>query len=75
MDKPRELGIKAGMAGEDPRSCPYPKMTIERYVWERWHGWGVEIAGEYRRSVDALNKVTDREISLGASTPPSPEGS
>ena len=29
-----ELGYHSGLNGEDPRLCPFPKMTDE---WKAWH--------------------------------------
>lgn len=29
-----ELGYRAGVDGEDPRLCPYPKMTTEAQAWQ-----------------------------------------
>lgn len=28
-------GVEAGLAGEDPRLCPYDKMTKEAAEWHR----------------------------------------
>ena len=36
-------GVEAARRGDDPRECPYDKMTCERYEWERGQRWGVEI--------------------------------
>jgi ribosome modulation factor len=44
MNDPRERGLRAGIAGEDPRICPYEKMTREWNEWQRWHGYGLTLA-------------------------------
>jgi ribosome modulation factor len=36
-------GYAAGLCGEDPRSCPYDKMTKERNEWERGQSIGVDL--------------------------------
>jgi ribosome modulation factor len=43
-----ELGYHSGVNGEDPRVCPYPKMTLE---WKSWneaqrHGANVRLNAE-----------------------------
>lgn len=35
---PFELGWAAGLAGEDPRLCPFDKMTKECREWQSAHG-------------------------------------
>lgn len=41
---PFELGWSAGLAGEDPRLCPYEKTTREWREWQSFHGKAVEYA-------------------------------
>jgi hypothetical protein len=36
-------GYQSGLRGEDPRMCPYDKMTRERREWQLWHSYGVEV--------------------------------
>ena len=33
--QPFELGWQAGWRGDDPRTCPYEKMTREWNEWQR----------------------------------------
>lgn len=35
MSDPFELGYRAGLRDEDPRCCPYEKMTKEWQTWQR----------------------------------------
>lgn len=42
-------GFFAGIHGVDPRGCPYPKLTKEWRVWQKWHAWGLEIHNEIER--------------------------
>lgn len=35
-ERPFELGWKAGLAGDDPRLCPFDKLTAEWYEWQSW---------------------------------------
>lgn len=44
---PHELGWVAGLTCEDPRLCPFDKMTAEWREWQSFHGKAVE----YVRSV------------------------
>jgi hypothetical protein len=39
---PFELGWVAGLTGEDPRLCPFEKMTAEWREWQSFHGKAVE---------------------------------
>jgi ribosome modulation factor len=41
--KPWEEGWLAGLAGDDPRVCPYPAMTREWCDWQKFHGWAVTL--------------------------------
>jgi hypothetical protein len=41
-NKPWEQGWISGLIGEDPRLCPYDKMTKEWYEWQSFHGKGIE---------------------------------
>ena len=41
--EPCELGYKAGLAGDDPRLCPFEKMTTEWREWQRWHCYGLKV--------------------------------
>lgn len=45
-------GYHAGIRGDDPRLCPYEKMSAEWKEWQMWHGWGTEIYIAMRWSVD-----------------------
>jgi ribosome modulation factor len=38
-----ELGYHAGVNGEDPRLCPFPKMTVEWKSWNQAHRHGVNV--------------------------------
>jgi hypothetical protein len=40
---PGERGFMSGLRGEDPRVCPFEKMSAEWNEWQRWHGHGVEL--------------------------------
>ncbi len=42
-------GFFAGIRGDDPRLCPYPKMTAEWLTWQKWHGWGNDIGNEIEK--------------------------
>lgn len=33
-------GVEAAARGDDPRCCPYEKMTRERHEWDRGQNWG-----------------------------------
>ena len=35
---PYELGWMAGLMGEDPRLCPFEKLTSEWQKWQSAHG-------------------------------------
>ena len=39
---PYELGWMAGLRGDDPRSCPFEKLSSEWSEWWRAHGYGVQ---------------------------------
>ena len=41
---PFALGWIAGLAGEDPRMCPFEKMTAEWREWQSAHGKATEYA-------------------------------
>lgn len=36
-------GVEAGKRGDDPRACPYEKMTREHREWHRGQSWGVRL--------------------------------
>lgn len=36
-----EKGWMAGRRGDDPRTCPYPPMTVEAREWLTFHRLGV----------------------------------
>ncbi len=38
-ERPFELGWCAGLAGDDPRTCPFEKLTAEWYEWQRWQAY------------------------------------
>jgi len=38
-----ELGYHAGINGEDPRLCPYPKMTAEAQSWHQAQRHGANV--------------------------------
>jgi ribosome modulation factor len=40
---PFEDGYQAGIRGDDPRTCPYDKMTYEWNEWQRAHRIGTSI--------------------------------
>lgn len=40
-------GISAGFQGEDPRLCPFDKMTREHAEWQRGHHVGSRINREH----------------------------
>jgi hypothetical protein len=42
-------GFEAGCRGDDPRVCPFLKMTAEWREWQRWHAYGVE----WHKTIDA----------------------
>jgi len=46
MDEPRPFfeGYHAGIRGDDPRTCPYEKLSAEWKEWQTWHGWGAQVA-------------------------------
>jgi ribosome modulation factor len=37
------LGYHAGINGEDPRLCPFPKMTLEAKAWHEAQRHGVNV--------------------------------
>ena len=37
-----ELGLQAGWRGDDPRTCPYDKLTQEWRDWHRWYEIGAK---------------------------------
>jgi hypothetical protein len=41
-----EAGLGAGSRGDDPRSCPHDKMTLEFGEWQRGHRLGVDLLRE-----------------------------
>ena len=41
--QPFEAGFYSGLSGDDPRMCPFDKMTREWQEWQRWHGFGIEM--------------------------------
>lgn len=41
--RPWEEGWEAGLAGRDPRVCPYRAMTWEWQIWQTFHGWAVDL--------------------------------
>jgi ribosome modulation factor len=49
-----ELGYHSGINGEDPRLCPFPKMTVEWKVWNEAQKRGADIAREALRHVTSL---------------------
>jgi hypothetical protein len=44
-------GFAAGLRGDDPRLCPYEKMTFEWWAWQKFHGLACRI---YLSKVDAV---------------------
>lgn len=52
-----EYGFIAGLDREDPRSCPFGRMTKEWAEWQRWHGFGIQ----FRETEDlALHLLEER---------------
>lgn len=41
-----ELGYRSGIEGEDPRVCPFPKMTVEWKAWNEAHRHGANVAAD-----------------------------
>lgn len=39
-----ELGYHSGVNGEDPRLCPFPKMTVEWKAWNEAQRHGANVA-------------------------------
>lgn len=48
-----EGGYHAGLRGDDPRTCPYEKMTKEYNRWQFAHRVGTKIY------LEALNETKD----------------
>lgn len=46
LNWPFTEGLVAGLRGEDPRSCPYAKMTAEWNRWQSGHRAGTEFMVE-----------------------------
>lgn len=36
-----KAGVAAGLRGDDPRSCPWNKMTAAWNEWQRGQTWGI----------------------------------
>jgi hypothetical protein len=43
-----EQGWMAGVRGDDPRTCPYAKMTVEAREWQTWHRIGAFYATAFK---------------------------
>jgi ribosome modulation factor len=41
--RPCVLGWQAGIAGIDPRLCPYEKLSAEAAEWLKFHTWACEL--------------------------------
>lgn len=41
--KAREDGYAAGLRGDDPRTCPYDKITIEWLEWQKFHDFAAAV--------------------------------
>jgi ribosome modulation factor len=41
-ETPFGLGFKSGIKGEDPRVCPFVKMTEEWFEWNKGQKFGVD---------------------------------
>jgi ribosome modulation factor len=53
----RVEGYEYGKRGQDPRLCPYDKLSEEWNVWQRWHTFGTFI-----RSGDVPDKSWWRRL-------------
>ena len=54
------LGYHAGVNGEDPRLCPFPKMTLEAKAWNeaQRHGANVRMNAQ---SFAAWHEANERD--------------
>lgn len=46
------LGYHSGVNGEDPRVCPFPKMTLDWTAWNEGQRRGAEMCREANRWVE-----------------------
>ena len=53
--QPFELGWQAGWRGDDPRTCPYEKMTQE---WNEWQQ-ALSIAAKSRKVADHARELAN----------------
>ena len=60
-----ELGYHSGINGEDPRLCPYPKMTLEARAWNEAQRNGVNVRMN-ALSFAARHEANERERSRRA---------
>jgi hypothetical protein len=49
MPDPHYEGWAAGLNLEDPRDCPYPRMTKEWFQWQSFHTKAALLAIRYSR--------------------------
>ena len=60
-EAPLKLGWEAGLRGDDPRLCPFEKMTREYYEWQRWHAFGIAFAYDvWPGGVGCFGELRDR---------------
>lgn len=47
-----EFGYRSGIEGEDPRVCPYAKMTVEWRAWNEGQRHGANVRTEALAAVE-----------------------
>lgn len=62
-------GYESGLRGEDPRICPYEKMTLEYRTWHQGQCMGVALA----RLITAEPQTLEPDHNPSQSPEPQPE--
>lgn len=57
-----EFGYHSGINGEDPRLCPFPKMTAEARVWHEAHQHGSDARGNALRFAERFTANGQSEV-------------